>query len=145
MRNVLLKLVLLTLTIGLFSCSSVSNAINPFYERPSQIAIRGEANDHALNNSASGGQTARKALEAMSTYRRAQHPKPNHPVLQPAVIRLTWIPDHLNSYGDLVPAHYYYLRVLRDRFAVQDAFELESQLGSKKSSGAVPYVYGNGN
>lgn len=145
MKNILFKTILMTVIFGLFSCSSLSNAINPFYEKPSKVAVRGEANDHALNNSASGGQTARKALEAMSSYRRSQHPKPNHPVIQPAVVRLTWIPDHLNSYGDLVPAHYYYLRVLRDRFAVQDAFELEGQLGSKKASGAIPYVYGSDN
>lgn len=141
MKNKVLKILILLSVASLISCSSTSNAINPFYEQPSKIALQGSANDHALSNATSGGDSARQALEAMSTYRRAQHPKPTHPVLQPAVIRMTWIPDHLNSYGDLVPAHYYYLRVLRDRFAVQDAFELEGQLGSKKASGAVPFVY----
>jgi hypothetical protein len=52
-----------------------------------------------------------------------------------------WIPDHLNKSGDLVPAHYYYVKVLNDRWAVQDAFELEQQLGSTKEASSMPFVY----
>ena len=141
MKRVLSKIVVLMIISAFCSCSTVSNAINPFYESPAPVALRGQANDHALLGDSDTGKIARKALESMATYRRAQHPQPVNPVIQPAVVRLTWIPDHLNSYGDLVPAHYYYLRVLRDRFAVQDAFELEKQLGSKKSSSTVPFVY----
>ena len=83
---------------------------------------------------------ARQALEVMGTYRRAMAPQPYYPVIQPAEVRLMWIPDHLNKFGDLVPAHYYYLNVLGDRPAVQDAFEVESQLGatSKAIGGGGP-------
>jgi hypothetical protein len=55
-----------------------------------------------------------------------------------------WIPDHLNKSGDLVPAHYMHVRVLGDRWAVQDAFELEEQLNVNtpgSSNGATPWVY----
>jgi hypothetical protein len=53
-----------------------------------------------------------------------------------------WVPDHLNSHGDLVPAHYYYLKVKKDEWAVTDAFELESQLngGASGAGSAVGYV-----
>jgi hypothetical protein len=60
--------------------------------------------------------------------------------MYPAVVRMMWIPDHLNSHGDLVPAHYYYLRVLRDRPAVTDAFELEAQLNTGAVSSGTGYV-----
>jgi hypothetical protein len=51
-----------------------------------------------------------------------------------------WIPDHLNKSGDLVPAHYYYLKVKGDQWALTDAFELENQLGTTNSASSVPYV-----
>ena len=61
--------------------------------------------------------------------------------MQPAVVRLMWIPDHLNNSGDLIPAHYYYLKVLNERWAVTDAFDLEKQLGSgSKDTSSIPYV-----
>jgi hypothetical protein len=55
-------------------------------------------------------------------------------VIKPAEVRLMWVPDHINRLGDLVPAHYYYLRVTRDVFAVQDAFDIERELSA--TSGA---------
>ena len=123
------------------ACSSMGALLNPFYETPSEVAYFGEKNDAALNEGGSGkGDNARAALEAMGSYQRALAPQPNNPVMQPAVVRLMWIPDHLNKHGDLVPAHYYYLKVLKDRWAVTDAFELESQLGSNKSTSNIPYV-----
>jgi len=122
----------------LSGCSTMGKLANPFYSEPSEVAYYGEKNDKALNESGGDkGTKARAALEQFATYRGAQAPQPTNPVMFPAVVRLMWIPDHLNSHGDLVPAHYYYLRVLRDRPAVTDAFELEAQLngGSPVSSG----------
>ena len=88
-------------------CNQVGNILNPFYESPSEVAYFGEKNDAALNDSGGGKATrAREALEAMSSYQRTLSPQPNNPVIQPAVVRLMWVPDHLNSHGDLVPAHY---------------------------------------
>lgn len=139
--NNLTLLVIIALTSG---CGAVSNVFNPFYEPPSDIAYTGDRNDHALSGKEENVDKARGALEAMASYQRAHAPQPVHPVLQPAVIRLMWIPDHLNRNGDLVPAHYYYLKVLQDRFAVTDAFELESQLngpkGSAFESSSIPFV-----
>jgi hypothetical protein len=52
-----------------------------------------------------------------------------------------WVPDHLNSHGDLVPAHYYYLKVKKESWAVTDAFELEGQLNaSTGNASAIGYV-----
>ena len=84
-----------------------------------------------------------RAFEAMAKYRKAHTPEPAMPVIKPAVVRLMWIPDHLNRNGDLVPAHYYYLKVLSDSFAVSDAFELEEQLNGPRgsNSGNIPFVY----
>lgn len=130
------------ISVGLSGCSSVSQIFNPFYETPSEVAYLGQKNDAALNNEGSGGTSkAREALEAMGTYQRANAPQPVNPVIQPAVVRLMWVPDHLNSHGDLVPAHYYYLKVKRDQWAVTDAFELEAQLGSTTgNSSSIGYV-----
>lgn len=116
--------------------------MNPFYESPPPEAYLGEKNDRALNATYEKAETARSALEHMATYRRANEPEPIHPVIQPAVVRLMWVPDHLNKSGDLVPPHYYYLKVLSDRWAVQDAFELESQLGPTNSGSNVPWTAG---
>jgi hypothetical protein len=128
--------------LGLCACSSISNLFNPFYDPPSKVALLGEKNDHAISGENKREDTARKALDAMGSYQAAQAPQPNHPVEQPAVVRLMWIPDHLNHNGDLVPAHYYYVKVLSDRPAVTDAFELEAQLGSQKGgSSDIPYMF----
>ncbi len=145
MKNVKLSC-LLTLSLSLLtSCTAVSNALNPFYETPSENAYLGSPNDHALRDGAGGKEeSARAALEHMASYNRSLDPQPVRPVVQPAVVRLMWVPDHLNKHGDLVPAHYYYLKVLSDRFAVTDAFELEGML--KRSTGGqsdvsnIPYV-----
>lgn len=134
-------LALLGISANLCSCYHMQNVLNPFYEPPSPVALLGEKNDHALNGNAQTVDTARSALEAMASYRREHDPQPNAPVMYPAVVRLMWIPDHLNRNGDLVPAHYYYLRVLKDRPAVTDAFELEAQLGAGAPQGSdVPYI-----
>lgn len=123
-------------------CATASKIFNPFYESPSELAYAGEKNDSALNDTGGGkGERARSALEAMATYQRAQAPQPVNPVLQPAVVRLMWVPDHLNVHGDLVPAHYYYVKVLKDRWAVTDAFELEGQLGESTGSTGISYAY----
>ncbi len=126
--------------IVLSSCGTVGNYLNPFYEAPPPEAYLGERSDRAINGGADKTEKARSALEAMASYRRAQAPQPVDPVIQPAVVRLMWIPDRVNKNGDLVPPHYYYLKVLKDRWAVQDSFDLEDQLGSKTSTSNVPYV-----
>lgn len=132
----------IALIIALTGCNSMSNVLNPFYEAPTEEALMGERNDKALNENEGKTEKARAALEAMSSYKRAQQPAPYDPVLQPAVVRLMWVPDHLNVHGDLVPAHYYYLKVLSDRWAVSDAFELEGQLNkaSGGNAGNVPFT-----
>lgn len=135
------RLGLVAAVAALCSCNTVSNAMNPFYETPPPVALLGEMNDRALNGGSNNEGGARKALEAMASYRSALPPQPTDPVIQPAVVRLMWIPDHLNKSGDLVPAHYYYLKVLKDRWAVQDAFELEEQLSPNRSNGSgLPFV-----
>lgn len=135
------KLCLLLMLVSFTGCSLLQTIINPSYEPPSELALKGEANDHALNEQGSKIDNARVALEQMSTYKSALAPQPNNPVMQPSVIRVMWIPDHLNKSGDLVPAHYYYLKVLKERWAVTDAFELESQLKTGNDASNVPYIY----
>ena len=123
---------------------SVGDLLNPFDETPDTEL--GDRSSKALMETSGGSQAqqARHALEVMGTYRSAQAPEPYYPVVQPAEVRLMWVPDHLNRAGDLVPAHYYYLKVLSDRWAVQDAFELERQLNEKSVEGsATPWVYGD--
>lgn len=139
----LIKPTISILLLGLCSCSALSRVTNPFTPPETEAARSGDMNDHALNEDQNKEDSARSAIEAMASYRRTQDPQPVNPVIQPAVVRLMWIPDHLNSHGDLVPAHYYYLKVLKDRWAVSDAFELESQLGSDRDASNVPYVYQN--
>jgi hypothetical protein len=136
-------LALVTITSVSTGCGYAGQIFNPFYETPSEVAYFGEKNDAALNNESGSGRAAnaRAALEAMGTYQRAHAPQPNNPVMQPAVVRLMWVPDHLNSHGDLVPAHYYYLKVKKEQWAVQDAFELEAQLGSSTgNASSIGYV-----
>jgi hypothetical protein len=79
----------------------------------------------------------------MSHYQRAHDPQPVNPVINPAIVRLMWVPDHLSKHGDLVPAHYYYVKVKDDQWALSDAFDLENQLkGSNKGqSSNIPFVY----
>ncbi len=134
----------IVLLLALTGCNTISNFLNPFYEPPGPNAYLGERSDRALNDVSKKEDTARKALETMGSYQAAHAPQPQAPVVQPAVFRLMWIPDHLNKTGDLVPAHYYYLKVLGDRPAVTDAFELEAQLNATTRGGAgnYPYVYG---
>lgn len=142
-QKVIVRCISVLTLLGLCSCSSASQVLNPFYEPPAPIALQGQANDHALGGDGhSKAETARHALEQMGTYQKAHSPQPVNPVLKPAVVRLMWIPDHLNSNGDLVPAHYYYLKVKSDQWAVQDSFELEKQLGgSGRGSSDLPFVY----
>ena len=131
------------LLLSLSACNQVSNMMNPFYESPKPIALQGEKNDKALNGTIQKEDAARTALQAMSTYQRAQLARPENPVMQPAIVRLMWVPDHLNQNGDLVPAHYYYLKVIDNRWAVTDAFELQAQLEGASAGGAasnVPFV-----
>jgi hypothetical protein len=131
----------LWLALGLIACNSMSNALNPLYEAPPPEAYLGEPNDHALNGEKDKVFKAREALEHMNNYQRSLDPQPVNPVMQPAVVRLMWVPDHLNKNGDLVPAHFYYLKVLSDRWGVTDAFELESQLSpTADASTGIPYV-----
>jgi hypothetical protein len=133
------------LLFGTSGCPhSVANMINPFHETGPDL---GRQDASAILNSSgiSDAEHARRSLETLATYRRAQDPQPAYPVVQPAEVRLMWIPDHVNKAGDLVPAHYYHLRVLGDRWAVQDAFEIEEQLNSTTSGTgagrAKPWVY----
>jgi hypothetical protein len=141
----MVRLVGLGALLALNACTATSNALNPLYESPSERARLGERNDNALNGTQTKVDTARQALEAMSTYQRAALPKPQNPVMDPAVVRLMWVPDRLNKNGDLIPAHYYYLKVLSERWAVNDAFELEAQLngprgGTGTPTSNIPYV-----
>lgn len=137
-----IRLLIFTLSLLLFACSTASKVINPFYEEPSDLAISGEANDDAINPKKNKTNDARKALESMGTYQQAHMAQPYNPVMRPAIVRLMWIPDHLNSHGDLIPSHYYYLKVLPEGWVLQDAFELESQLNATSGgSSNVPYIY----
>jgi len=141
-----IKTLLLTVSlISLSGCAATSQLLNPFYEPPQPVALLGEANDNALREGGDKQNAAREALQAMASYQRAHEPSPVKPVMQPAVVRMMWVPDHLNRNGDLVPAHYYYLKVLSDRWAVSDAFELERQLNGPNAAGnassSMPFIY----
>lgn len=126
---------------SLCSCTAMSNMMNPFYESPKPVALLGEKSDKAINGQQSQVDAARAALEARASYQRVHTAKPDGPVMDPAIVRLMWIPDHLNQHGDLVPAHYYYLKVMEDHWAVTDAFELQAQLDRSQGSGPeLPYV-----
>ena len=143
METIIKKFLLITfLSMCLSGCYALQNIFNPFYEPPTEHALKGELNDRAIQEGTTSlGSSARDALENIASYQRAHLPQPNNPVMQPAVVRLMWIPDHLNNSGDLIPAHYYYLKVLNERWAVTDAFDLEKQLGSgSKDTSSIPYV-----
>ena len=141
-----MKRSLLVLAFVCAGCSSrAADILNPFHESGPDL---GANNLTPLLGDGAGGDNegprARQALEVMGSYRRAQAPQPVYPVVQPAEVRLMWVPDHLDRSGNLVPAGYHYLKVLGDRWAVQDAFELEEQLSpgsSGGSGGATPWVY----
>jgi hypothetical protein len=61
-------------------CNAVGTVLNPFYERPSEVAYFGHKNDNALNDSGSGkADRARAALEAMASYQRTHAPQPTNP------------------------------------------------------------------
>lgn len=136
---------------GFSACGSrYADYLNPFTDNSGPEL--GERTNKALLGEGGGrggvteAERARRALEVNGSYRAALAPQPYNPVWQPAVVRLMWVPDHLNSQGDLIPAHYYYLRVLNDRPAVTDAFELEQQLnqGSGGTGSNTPWTYKSG-
>lgn len=135
---------ILCFSLALSACSvagPIADELNPYGNGASSgNEFGGQRNTSAIlggGGGAKSAESARHALEVMTSYRKALAPQPNYPVVQPAEMRLMWIPDHLNAVGDLVPAHYYYLRVLPDRPAVTDAFEIESQLDLSTQGGAV--------
>lgn len=138
------KGILLFVCLSLSACGSqaLQRVFNPFYEAPTEQALLGQMNDSALNSSGQRDDRARAALEQTATYQRSHLPQPVKPVMQPAVVRLMWVPDHLNRSGDLIPSHYYYLRVLNERWAVSDAFDLEQQLNSGSNGSNIPFVSG---
>ena len=144
MINSLFKklIIFLTLSMCFSGCFALQHVFNPFYEPPTENALKGELNDRAIQEGTTSlGSSARDALENIASYQRAHLPQPNNPVMLPAVVRLMWIPDHLNNNGDLVPAHYYYLKVLNERWAVTDAYDLEKQLGTgSKDTSSIPYI-----
>jgi hypothetical protein len=135
------KFTALSVLTLLSACTTMSNFVNPFYESPSELAVMGEANDKALNGSSGKEEVAREAFDHLNAYQATNMPQPYNPVVQPSIVRLMWIPDHLNSHGDLVPAHYYYVKVLDDRWALTDAFEIESQLHTGKDTSNIPFLY----
>ena len=123
--------------------TSAADQLNPFYEDTDQEY--GTRDNSAILEDG-GGQSeerARQAFEVVGSYRRTQDPEPYYPVINSGEVRLMWVPDHLNKAGDLVPAHWYYLKVLNDRWNVQDSFDIEQQLnqGSSGAGSATPFVY----
>lgn len=124
------------------ACATTGNILNPFYDAPTEVALMGEKNDYAISGRNKKIDKARTALEQVGYYQRAHDPEPVKPVMNPAVVRLMWVPDHLNKNGDLVPAHFYYLKVRDDWWGVTDAFEIEQQLNSSTggSTSNIPYI-----
>ena len=136
MSQLFTKFILSVALVAVLSgCHGFADTLNPYTD--SVGTELGQRDTSALGGGGAGKQAAvaRQALEVMGTYQRAQAPQPYYPVIRPADIRLMWIPDHLNRLGDLVPAHYYYLRVTRDTPALQDAFEIEREISSRVPSG----------
>ena len=111
---------------------SALDLMNPYGEdAPPNAGVRDNSailNDGGSQNGQTEESRARQALEVLGSYRQTQEPQPYYPVMQQAEVRLMWVPDHLNKVGDLVPAHYYYLKVKDQQWAVQDAFDIEEQL-----------------
>lgn len=159
MKNRFLYISLLAL-VGFFGCEAAGDKINPFAVDSSNGF--GEANTNAILGGASGGgaaEKARHALEVAGSYQRALPPQPVYPVIRPAEVRLMWIPDHLTLDGNLVPAHYYHIKIHNDMWELQDAFEIEGQInnrgvgggdygtnggGGAGYGGATPWVYKDG-
>jgi hypothetical protein len=134
-------LMLICCSLGCSIAGPAADELNPYGEG-NAVQTLGKRDQSALQNSGGGGSkaalNARHALEVMGSYRRAQAPQPAYPVVRPAEVRLMWVPDHLNRHGDLVAAHYYYLRIMNDRWAVQDAFEIESQINNNTGIDYAP-------
>lgn len=130
-----------TLTGCATSVGTIGDQLNPYADANS--GELGERSLGAISGGGTGGKNselARHALEVIGTYPRAHAPQPVYPVIRPAEVRLMWIPDHQNLYADLIPAHYYYLRVTNDGWEVRDAFDIERQYGE----GAGRIQYGSG-
>jgi hypothetical protein len=147
-QKILLTLILLPNVIFLSGCgSAVEKLLNPLQVDPPPEAYLGQPNSDSLNGSKNKTQTAREALEGLGSYQQQFAPSPNKPVLRPAIVRMMWIPDHLNKHGDMVPAHFYYLKVKSDEWAVQDAFDVYDQLNASDGTtngtpSTIPYVTG---
>ena len=146
----LIKVIVLCFSLASFStgCSAIKKSadknLNPFTDETTNVY--GTRDPLSLSNGGRGGsaETARKALRALRSYQRTQAPQPAAPVINPSIVRLMWVPDHLNRAGDLVPAHYYYLKVKDDDWALQDAFDIEDQLNrgrGPRGSSATPWVF----
>ncbi|MCB0328496.1 MAG: hypothetical protein KDD70_02500 [Bdellovibrionales bacterium] len=143
-KNILVLLGVGALTCTFSGCSQVGDTLNPFAEEPAPEALLGTPNDHLLKDEGSKVGTARSALQEVSRYPKAHQPQPMNPVVQPSVVRLMWVPDHLNKQGDLVPAHFYYLKVLEDRWAVTDVFDQQKLInesnGGDIGGSAIPFT-----
>ncbi len=133
------------LVAGAGCSSKIFDNLNPYDVTPESEL--GERTNKAIlegGEQASQSEQARHALEVMSSYQRALPPQPGAPVRTMPDIRLMWVPDHLTKTGDMVPAHYYYLKVTDGMWATQDAFDIMDQLDKSSASGAgsaVPYIY----
>ena len=159
----LVLLGLMPFATGCATAGAAADQLNPYAE--GNTVQLGQADNSALLASGGGKNAAqaRHALEVLGTRDMRQAPKPYYPVVRPREVRLMWIPDRINRHGDLVPAHYYYLRVMDDRWEHNDAFEVDRQLranpgrgggaargsfsgprtnyGSGGAGGATPWVY----
>lgn len=127
------------------ACTSTNatQVLNPFYEPPSEVAYLGNPNDSALHEGGNKEEEMRANVK-LGQYQRTHTPKPYNPVVNPSVIRLMWVPDHVNRTGDLVPAHYYYLKVKKDQWALKDAWDQQDQVdntGTRGGASNVPFVY----
>lgn len=128
--------------IGCSVAGPAADELNPYGEGNS-VEVLGNRDNSAVQGVGGSKEAvrARQALEVLGSYQRARMPQPVNPVIRPAEVRMMWVPDHLNKHGDLVQAHYYFLRVMDDRWAVQDAFEIEQQL---QNNTGIDYGYGGG-
>jgi hypothetical protein len=138
-----IKINMILIFLLLNGCSSVGRILNPFQRGPTKEALLGEPNDHALLEVSEKSDEARKAFEQLGSYQRQHLPSPNKPVIVPSVVRVMWVPDHISNDGDLVAAHYYYLKVLDERWAVTDAYDLAEQLNVEEQRNirsTIPFV-----
>lgn len=129
----------MALVTGCTATGPAADQLNPFAADGTGGQQLGERNTNAILGGSGGGgaaERARHALESIASYRRTQAPQPVYPVIRPAEVRLMWIPDHQTTDGNLVPAHYYYLKVLHDDWELQDAFEIEGQLHNTGAANA---------